>query len=107
MPDEWAAAVRRWSALNADHRVEVDRARAPDANEEYLIYQTLIGAWPPGAGDPGAEFTERISAYMAKALHEAKVHTSLRSIPNAGLMTRPCGSSESARSSIRGRGGRS
>ena len=76
LPDEWAAAVRRWRELNAPHRTEVDGAPAPDANEEYLLYQALVGAWPPGADDPGAEFPERIAGYMLKALHEAKVHTS-------------------------------
>jgi (1->4)-alpha-D-glucan 1-alpha-D-glucosylmutase len=76
MPDEWGAAVRRWAEANAAHRAEVDGAPAPDANEEYLIYQTLIGAWPPGTDAPGEEFTNRIKAYMVKALHEAKVHSS-------------------------------
>src|SRR5262249_21892915 len=40
----------------------------PDRNAEYLLYQTLVGAWPI---DP-----ERVSAYMEKATREAKVHTS-------------------------------
>ena len=50
----------------------------PDANEEYLLYQTLVGAWPleTAATENHAEFVERIKAYMLKALHEAKVHSS-------------------------------
>jgi (1->4)-alpha-D-glucan 1-alpha-D-glucosylmutase len=76
MPAEWGDAVRRWMELNAGHRTEVDGAPAPDANVEYLIYQTLVGAWPVGEDDPGPEFVERIKAYMVKALHEAKVHSS-------------------------------
>ena len=50
----------------------------PDANEEYLLYQTLVGAWPlePYGPEEYAEFVQRIQAYMLKALHEAKVHTS-------------------------------
>jgi len=50
----------------------------PDANEEYLLYQTLIGAWPLGPSSPeeAQEFVKRIQAYLLKALHEAKVHTS-------------------------------
>ena len=50
----------------------------PDAPEEYLLYQTLLGAWPlePYSAQEYAAFVERIQAYMLKALYEAKVHTS-------------------------------
>ena len=56
----------------------IDEEPVPDANEEYLLYQTLLGAWPlePYTADEYAAFVERIQAYMLKALHEAKVHTS-------------------------------
>jgi (1->4)-alpha-D-glucan 1-alpha-D-glucosylmutase len=56
----------------------VHGAKAPDSNDEYLFYQTLIGAWPAdhmGASEMGS-FRERIAAYMLKATREAKVHTS-------------------------------
>lgn len=78
LPEEWASAVRRWSAMNAAHRRDVDEAPAPDANEEYLVYQTLIGAWPLGEMDGAgrAEFVRRLQEYFIKALHEAKVHSS-------------------------------
>src|SRR5262249_9194117 len=51
---------------------------APDRNEEYLFYQTLLGAWPlePYSSADFAEFVKRIQAYMQKAIHEAKVHSS-------------------------------
>ena len=51
---------------------------APEPNEEYLLYQTLVGAWPfdERCRDPVRRFTDRIAAYMTKALREAKVHTS-------------------------------
>jgi (1->4)-alpha-D-glucan 1-alpha-D-glucosylmutase len=61
--DDWRERVLRWRALNAGLR---DGA-APDANEEYLIYQTLVGAWPIGL--------DRLEAYLEKALREAKVNT--------------------------------
>ena len=51
----------------------------PDRNEEYLLYQTLVGAWPlKVALDNGArsEFIGRIQQYMSKAVHEAKVNLS-------------------------------
>ena len=64
MTDAWRERVLRWRELNAELR----RDGAPDANEEYLIYQTLLGAWPIDA--------ERLSAYLVKALREAKRTTS-------------------------------
>src|SRR5262249_58765768 len=50
----------------------------PGANEEYFLYQTLVGSWPlePCSTEERSAFTQRIQAYMVKALHEAKVHTS-------------------------------
>lgn len=77
-PDEWSKAARRWQAMNRKHRVEIDGEYAPDAGEEYLLFQTLLGAWPlEGLHDGNrAEFTERIQAYMEKALREAKVNSS-------------------------------
>src|SRR4051795_6071171 len=41
MAEEWRERALRWRSLNADRR-----DGAPDANEEYLLYQTLVGAWP-------------------------------------------------------------
>src|SRR4029078_3823555 len=46
IPEVWAAAGRRWQVPNASPRAELDGAPAPDVNEEYLIYQTLLGTWP-------------------------------------------------------------
>ncbi len=83
IPDEWRQAVNRWARLNARKKVLVESEPAPDRNDEYHLYQTLIGAWPEGwdpeGMPPAAEFDrfrERISAYMQKAIREAKVHTS-------------------------------
>jgi (1->4)-alpha-D-glucan 1-alpha-D-glucosylmutase len=78
IPDEWWQRVAHWSRLNAPHRRQLEDLLMPDANEEYLLYQTLVGAWPleAYAADEYASFVKRIQAYMLKALHEAKVHTS-------------------------------
>jgi (1->4)-alpha-D-glucan 1-alpha-D-glucosylmutase len=74
LPEEWGAAVAHWSQLNRKHKAEAaDTEPAPDANEEWLLYQTLVGAWD---GPPAPEFVARIQAYMKKALAEAKVHSS-------------------------------
>jgi (1->4)-alpha-D-glucan 1-alpha-D-glucosylmutase len=78
LPQEWGECLERWSRFNEPHRLLVDEAFVPDPNEEYLLYQTLLGAWPPGLCGPGeyADLVKRIQEYMVKALHEAKVHTS-------------------------------
>src|SRR5262249_14526090 len=56
----------------------VEGQPAPDRNDEYLLYQTLLGAWPEGPldGHALARVRGRIAAYMQKATKEAKVHTS-------------------------------
>jgi (1->4)-alpha-D-glucan 1-alpha-D-glucosylmutase len=78
IPAEWEAAVARWSRLNADKKSGVDAELAPDCNDEYLFYQTLVGAYPVESctSEEFADFRERIVAYMEKAIKEAKVHTS-------------------------------
>ena len=46
-----SSVVRHWQRLNRRLKSIVDDVRIPGANEEYLIYQTLIGAWPMDAID--------------------------------------------------------
>jgi (1->4)-alpha-D-glucan 1-alpha-D-glucosylmutase len=78
VPRAWRDAVRRWHRWNRHHASLVEGQRAPSRNDEYLVYQTLFGAWPLHelSGEARAEFTARIQAYMAKASKEAKVRTS-------------------------------
>jgi (1->4)-alpha-D-glucan 1-alpha-D-glucosylmutase len=78
LPQEWRAAFGRWSALNEPHKTQLEDGPAPDANEEYLFYQTLLGAWPlePFTNGDRVRFIERVQGFMQKALHEAKVHSS-------------------------------
>src|SRR5207237_679868 len=78
IPGSWKSTVGRWRALNRRHKTVVKGGFAPDSNEEYFLYQTLVGAWPfdMHEGDAHAEFQRRLSAYMTKALREAKIHTS-------------------------------
>ncbi len=64
IPADWQEAVRRWSAINHRHR----RDGMPDRNDEYLLYQTLVGAYPLQL--------ERALGFMEKAVREAKVNTS-------------------------------
>jgi len=78
MPAAWRLEARRWSRLNRHRKRQVDGAEAPSRNDEYLLYQTLVGAWPaPEPDEAGlAQFCERIEAYMLKAAREGKEHTS-------------------------------
>jgi (1->4)-alpha-D-glucan 1-alpha-D-glucosylmutase len=78
IPEEWNRAVHRWRALNRPKKTSLEGAEAPDANEEYLIYQTLVGTWPllPLSDGERGEYTARIQEYVHKALKEAKLHTS-------------------------------
>src|SRR5207302_4144282 len=78
MPRQWRAAITRWHRLNVQLKPLVDGRPAPDRNDEYLLYQTLIGAWPlEDMDDRGhAEFVERIVTFMLKAVKEGKVNTS-------------------------------
>ena len=66
LADAWDAAFARWHEVNRPLRARPDSA--PDINEEWMLYQTLVGAWPIGA--------DRICAYMTKAVREAKANTS-------------------------------
>jgi (1->4)-alpha-D-glucan 1-alpha-D-glucosylmutase len=75
---EWQAALAHWGRWNSPKKAVVEDEPAPDRNAEYLLYQTLLGAWPDGpltAASLG-RFRERVAAYMQKATKEAKVHTS-------------------------------
>lgn len=94
IPGEWRKHLISWSKLNRKKKVVADGQRLPDRNDEYLLYQTLIGAWPvmPPLSSPdegGIEggfsyeaFKKRIKEYMLKAVREAKVNSSWIS-PNA------------------------
>jgi (1->4)-alpha-D-glucan 1-alpha-D-glucosylmutase len=64
MPTEWGHTVCAWMDRNAGHR----RRHPIDPATEYLLYQTLVGAWPIDA--------DRLTAYLEKAVREAKVHSS-------------------------------
>jgi malto-oligosyltrehalose synthase/4-alpha-glucanotransferase len=82
MPAAWRLLLRRWSRLNRARKRTVDRAPAPTRNDEYLLYQTLIGTFPlEPLDDAGlAQYRERIERYMIKAIREAKVSSSWISV---------------------------
>jgi (1->4)-alpha-D-glucan 1-alpha-D-glucosylmutase len=82
MPAAWRLLLRRWSRLNRARKRTVDRAPAPSRNDEYLLYQTLLGTFPLETLDDAglATYRERIERYMIKAIREAKVSSSWISV---------------------------
>ncbi|HOO46487.1 MAG TPA: malto-oligosyltrehalose synthase, partial [Deltaproteobacteria bacterium] len=64
IPGLWREAVIKWSKNNEQYR----RGDIPERNTEYLLYQTLVGAWPIDE--------QRMAVYMEKAVREAKINTS-------------------------------
>jgi (1->4)-alpha-D-glucan 1-alpha-D-glucosylmutase len=81
VPHLWRQSLQRWRTANRRWKKRIEEGEAPDPNEEYLLYQTLLGMWPineRGEAEKtvGAEFIARIQDYMTKALNEAKLNTS-------------------------------
>lgn len=73
MPDEWHNKINEWSALNRDAFSKSQGHMAPSRNDEYLIYQTLLGTYNPA--ELQDQYIERIINYMLKAINEAKTHS--------------------------------
>jgi len=73
---EWTQAVSEWQEINKDFRKD----NAPDKNDEYFIYQSLIGCYPMPS-QASDDFHDRFQSYILKAFREAKVHTTWE-LPN-------------------------
>jgi (1->4)-alpha-D-glucan 1-alpha-D-glucosylmutase len=73
-PEAWEKNLTIWSKLNKSKKRLLNGKPIPDRNDEYFIYQTLIGAWPFAENEQAA-FIERMKGYLIKAVREAKVHT--------------------------------
>lgn len=74
IPDEWRARVEQWSRLNSGFKTECNNRAAPDARDEYMLYQTLIGVWPFGFHQRSG-LSDRVKQYTIKAVREAKVNS--------------------------------
>ncbi|MDT8277561.1 malto-oligosyltrehalose synthase [Roseomonas mucosa] len=76
LPEEWATALTRWTRLNNSLKREVDGTPAPDAVDELMLYQTLVGAWPldldPADEQGVQDLIQRVAAWQEKALREGK-----------------------------------
>jgi (1->4)-alpha-D-glucan 1-alpha-D-glucosylmutase len=77
-PERWIAAFESFQTCNRSQRADLGDGFAPDANEEYLFYQTVLAIWP--FESPQAHELElmraRLAEYMVKVMREAKIHTS-------------------------------
>jgi (1->4)-alpha-D-glucan 1-alpha-D-glucosylmutase len=77
----WRLQVRDWRRINRNRKSAVHDRPSPSHNDEYLLYQTLVGAWPFNLDEKSDKqdwkiFRDRIEAYMLKAIREAKQTTS-------------------------------
>lgn len=82
IPEEWERNIQAWSRIVRARRGDVEGTAPPDHNDEYLLYQLLVGAWPADLTDVGeldsdavAQFSSRVEGAMIKAVREAKIHT--------------------------------
>lgn len=84
IPELWREGLYRWSRQNRKYKKIIEGKPVPSRNEEYFLYQSLVGTWPFCQTDDEefSLFRTRIKDYMLKAMREAKVDTSWIS-PNA------------------------
>ncbi|HEY9883014.1 MAG TPA: malto-oligosyltrehalose synthase [Thermosynechococcaceae cyanobacterium] len=74
IPDAWAEQVKQWADINFSKKVRLGGRTIPDRNDEYFLYQTLVGSFPFDEAEFPA-FVDRLKDYLIKAVREAKVHT--------------------------------
>ena len=82
LPKEWKAQVTAWQEMNADKKQTDQPQPIPTANDEYFLYQTLVGAYPFDEAE-FESFKTRVQAYVLKAGREAKVNTNWTNINEA------------------------
>jgi (1->4)-alpha-D-glucan 1-alpha-D-glucosylmutase len=77
IPDEWASALDRWRAQSAALRQAVAGGHAPEPRDIAILFQMIVGAWPPALALDDAvgrtDFAERLAGWQQKALREAKL----------------------------------
>ncbi|MGE5431131.1 MAG: malto-oligosyltrehalose synthase [Syntrophomonadaceae bacterium] len=74
LPEEWEEKLNTWNRLNSPMKGSLNGEAIPDRNDEYFLYQTLIGSYPFEHANVSS-YTERVKEYIVKAIREAKVHT--------------------------------
>jgi (1->4)-alpha-D-glucan 1-alpha-D-glucosylmutase len=74
LPEEWESTIKKWSKTNSKKKRTMGGLRVPEKNDEYFLYQTLVGAYPFSPKEQSL-FIERLKSYLIKAVREAKIHT--------------------------------
>ncbi len=74
IPKEWQTKIKEWDRINRKNKTMANDIEIPDRNDEYFLYQTLIGTFPFNWEDYSG-YIDRIKDYIIKAVREAKVHT--------------------------------
>jgi (1->4)-alpha-D-glucan 1-alpha-D-glucosylmutase len=75
IPHEWNECTNEWREINQRHKTVIAGRSAPDGNEEYRLYQILLGAWPADDADPDDGFRQRIREHVRKSVNEARRNT--------------------------------
>ncbi len=74
IPEDWEAHIQSWRKMNEALKKTAMGEDVPDRNDEYFLYQTMIGAFPFHLEDLSV-FRERAGSYLVKATREAKSHS--------------------------------
>ncbi len=74
IPERWEQCLARWADWNAPKKKVINERTVPCSNEEILLYQTMLGAWPLNPKEV-PEFIARLEAFMVKAVREGRVHS--------------------------------
>nr|WP_091946031.1 malto-oligosyltrehalose synthase [Methylorubrum salsuginis] len=88
LPEDWARAWDTWRRASTPHISAVEGEPAPDANDQWMFLQAILGAWPlellEGDDEAGIEeFRKRLDAYAEKALRESKRRSSWVNVDEA------------------------
>ncbi len=73
IPQEWESCLKKWAELNKSRKTKAGKVYAPDDNDEYFIYQTLLGTYP--VEEKQEAYVERVKECIIKSIREAKRHT--------------------------------
>ncbi len=74
IPEEWEAQLKKWQEINAPQKDCIEGLDVPTPNDEYFLYQTLLGSFPFDESEYSA-FIDRLKDYVIKAIREAKVNS--------------------------------
>ncbi len=74
IPGEWINSVQEWTNINLELKQSLNGKLAPSFNEEYFIYQSMVGSFPATL-EAGSDDVSRLKEYVQKSLREEKLYT--------------------------------